>query len=249
MTTENAGSRIIVAIDKRNLDDVLPLVAAVGSEVGGFKVRGSLLRMETTGKVVAAFRDLDADVFADVKLNDVPDSMAEDAGELFDSGVKTITVMAASGIDGMRAAVDAKKDGCRVLAVTVLTSLDDKMLGPHVYDGAVTAKVYQFALDALVAGVDGIVCSPLECGLLRKRRELAKLEIWTPGIRPEWAKPGGQERYTTPSQAFEAGASRLIIGGPITKPPKEIGAPAQAVASIKNEITNALLKREMGSKS
>ncbi|MEK9152900.1 MAG: hypothetical protein AAB692_06055, partial [Patescibacteria group bacterium] len=73
--------------------------------------------------------------------------------------------------------------------------------------------------------------------------------IITPGIRPAWAAPAGQTRFTTPGQAIEAGADRLIIGDPIVNPPKEIGDSRAAFTMICNEITNALLKREMGSKS
>jgi orotidine-5'-phosphate decarboxylase len=151
-------------------------------------------------------------------------------------------VHASAGIEAMMAAVQ-NKGISQVLAVTILTSLEEN--NAHLIFGAPSkAKVLQLARDAKIAGVDGIICSPQELELLGKQKELAGLLKVTPGVRPEWAAAGDQKRIMTPGDAIVAGATALVIGRPITKPPQEVGTPADAARRIADEITEALERRK-----
>jgi orotidine-5'-phosphate decarboxylase len=149
-------------------------------------------------------------------------------------------VHASAGIEAMRVAVNNKRESL-VLAVTILTSLEED--NAHLIFGApIKAKVLQFARDAEIAGVDGIICSSKELELLAGQEELRGLIKVTPGIRPEWATAGDQKRVMTPGEAIKAGADYLVIGRPITKPPEEIGSPVDAAQKIAQEIFAALLE-------
>lgn len=101
-------------------------------------------------------------------------------------------------------------------------------------------KVLQFARDAKIAGCDGIVCSPQELDLLGKQKELGDLLKVTPGVRPDWASAGDQKRTMTPAEAVKAGATSLVIGRPITKPPAGVGTSVDAAQKIANEIASVL---------
>jgi orotidine-5'-phosphate decarboxylase len=151
-------------------------------------------------------------------------------------------VHASCGIEAMMAAVKNKGQS-QVLAVTVLTSLEEN--NAHLIFGSPSkAKVIQFARDAMLAGIDGIICSPQELELLGKQKELAGLRKVTPGVRPEWASVGDQKRIITPGDAILAGATELVIGRPITKPPSEVGAPVDAAKRIAEEIAAALERKK-----
>ena len=122
-----------------------------------------------------------------------------------------------------------------VLAVTVLTSLGE--YDTYLIFGAPSkAKVLQFARDAKIAGCDGIICSPQELEFLGNYPELRGLLKVVPGIRPKWSVTGDQKRIMTPSDAIKAGADYLVIGRPITNPPKEVGSSVEAVKRIIEEI-------------
>jgi orotidine-5'-phosphate decarboxylase len=143
----------------------------------------------------------------------------------------------------MRAAA-AAKGGAKLLAVTVLTSLDAAAaaeiygdFGPK-HAAGVGNLVLKFARDADAAGCDGVVCSPQEIASLR--RHVPTLALVTPGVRPVWASADDQKRVMTPGVAVKAGATYLVIGRPITKPPEKIGSPAAAAKLIAEEIVEAL---------
>jgi len=148
--------------------------------------------------------------------------------------VKMFNVHASAGIEALMAAVDNKRDSL-VLAVTVLTSIEENNAN-LIFGGPIKAKVLQFALDAKLAGCDGIICSPQELEFLSEQKELKDLMKITPGVRPDWAVVGDQKRVLTPADAIRSGATALVIGRPITKPPKEIGGRVEAVKRILEEI-------------
>ncbi len=100
------------------------------------------------------------------------------------------------------------------------------------------SKVVQFAHDAKAAGADGIICSPQELELISQVPELKDLLKVTPGIRPEWSEANDQKRTLTPAQAMTLGATHLVIGRPISNPPRGIGSPVDAVKKILEEIVN-----------
>ena len=197
---------------------------------------------EGAGEVVKFFKsvgaDLAVDIFLDGKFYDIPTTVGKATAVVANLGVVMINVHASAGIDAMFAAVDNKKSA-KVLAVTVLTTREenDAFLD---FGAPIKAKVLHFARNAKLAGVDGIICSPQELEFLGKRRELKGLLRVTPGVRPQWASKNDQERAMTPGEAVSFGADYLVIGRPITRPPKEIGTPVQAIQSINEEIEAAL---------
>ncbi|MBN2094012.1 MAG: orotidine-5'-phosphate decarboxylase [Candidatus Zambryskibacteria bacterium] len=230
--------RIIVALDVSSLDKAQSLVEELVPHVGCFKVGLELLTAIGAPKVVEFLHSLGGKVFLDSKFDDIPNTVGKASAAASGLGVSMFNVHASAGVEAMMAAVE-NKGSSQVLAVTVLTSLEEN--NAHlIFGGPSKAKVLQLARDAKLAGVDGIICSPQELELLGKQKELADLLKVTPGIRPEWAAAGDQKRITTPVIAIKAGATALVIGRPITKPPEEIGKPAEAAKRIAEEISTAL---------
>ena len=237
-----ARDRIIVALDVSSLEKAESLVRELAPLVGCFKVGLQLLTSVGAPRVVEFLHDLDGKVFLDGKFDDIPNTVGEAAADASGLGVAMFNVHASAGVEAMMAAVQ-NKGASQVLAVTVLTSLEEN--NAHLIFGAPSkAKVLQLARDAKIAGVDGIICSPQELELLGKQKELAGLLKVTPGVRPVWAAAGDQKRGMTPGDAIMAGATALVIGRPITKPPQEVGTPADAAKHIADEITEALERRK-----
>jgi orotidine-5'-phosphate decarboxylase len=232
-----AKDRIIVALDVYSLDKAKSLVESLAPHVGCFKVGLELLTAVGAPKVVEFVHSLGGQVFYDGKFDDIPNTVAGAAKAVAGLNVRMFNVHASAGIEAMMAAI-ANKGSSLVLAVTVLTSLEENNAN-LIFGGPSKAKVLQFARDAKIAGCDGIICSPQELELLGKQKELVGLWMITPGVRPEWAATGDQKRVMTPAEAIKAGAAALVIGRPITKPPAEIGTPVNAVKRIISEIAAA----------
>lgn len=239
MEKMEAKDRIIVALDMPRLDMAIELVKQLQADVGMFKVGIELLHSEGTPKVVRAIQEAAGrqigGVFVDVKLHDIPNTVAGASRAISKlGGVEMFNLHASGGIEMIRAAVQWKGKS-KVLAVTVLTSLAEDV-AHQIYGAPIRAKVLQLAKDAKLAGVDGIICSPQELQVLGNQQELSDLLRITPGVRPKWAVKGDQKRVTTPADAIKAGADYLVVGRPITKPPKEIGTPVEAAIKIAEEI-------------
>ena len=234
--------KIIVALDVNSLDEAKPLVESLASHVGCFKIGLQLLTAVGAPKVVEFVHSLGGKVFYDGKFNDIPNTMAGAAEAVSGLGVKMFNVHASAGVEAMMESC-FNKGSSLVLAVTVLTSLEEN--NTHlIFGGPSKAKVLQFARDAKIAGCDGIICSPQELEFLSKQSELCGMMKITPGVRPEWAPAGDQKRIMTPGEAIKAGATAVVIGRPITKPPASIGTPVKAVEKITQEIQEALLSRK-----
>jgi orotidine-5'-phosphate decarboxylase len=174
-------------------------------------------------------------VFLDLKLHDIPAQVAGAAARAASLGVSYLTVHAAGGAAMIAGAVEAvaavDPPGTRILAVTVLTSLDDGDLGAMgVADGA-AEQVLRLAELALTAGAHGLVCSPLEVGALRARFGDDPILV-VPGIRPPGSAAGDQKRTLTPAEAAAAGADVIVVGRPIT----DASDPREAAARIKAEL-------------
>ncbi|MEI6510949.1 MAG: orotidine-5'-phosphate decarboxylase [Candidatus Uhrbacteria bacterium] len=253
MEALSAKERIIVPIDTDDLNRAVELVADLRDHVGAFKfglefgtsllvslVRGTDCDGARAQLDLACelFRLLDGRVMWDGKFDDIPNTMGGAARGTNALRPKFLTVHASSGIDGMFAAVDNRGEAS-VLAVTVLTSRgeDDAHL---TFGGPTKAKVLQFAREAVLAGAQGIVCSPQELGLIKSRRELKGLVTVVPGVRPTWAAANDQKRVMTPGEAVRAGADYLVIGRPIIQPPEKFLYPHEAADMIAGEIANAL---------
>ncbi len=242
MNITEPKDRIIVALDVRTLDEAENLVEILAPYVGCFKVGLELITSVGAPQIVKMIHDREGKVFLDGKFNDIPNTLAKASAAASGLGVAMFNVHASSGIEGMRAVVKYK-DLSEVLAVTVLTSFEEN--NAHLVFGAPSkAKVIQFARDAKLAGVNGVICSPLELPILCKQKELEGLSLVTPGVRPSWAEAGDQKRIMTPTDAIIAGATMLVIGRPITEPPQSIGTPADAAERIIAEVTLGLKRRD-----
>lgn len=237
----SAEKRIIVALDVPNLDQAKELIETLSPYVGCFKVGLELISSVGGPQAIQFIHQLGGKVFYDGKFNDIPNTIANASIALAMAGVRMFNVHASSGIQGMDSAAVNKGESL-VLAVTILTSLEENEA--HLIFGTPSkAKVLQFARDALVAGCDGLICSPQELELLGKQKELRRLMLVTPGVRPDWAVTGDQKRVMTPYDAIMAGASALVIGRPITNPPKSIGTPVDVAKDILVSIDQALINR------
>lgn len=201
---------IIVALDVPTLDAATALAARVAPAVGGVKIGLELFDAEGP-RALDAF---DLPIFLDVKLHDIPTTVARAVRTLTGRPLEMINVHALGGRAMMEAAA-AEKRTTKLLAVTILTSMNDqdlKEVGLPPADEAVPA----LAVLAKDSGCDGVVCAPTDIALVRRACPKPFL-IVTPGIRPAGASTDDQARIATPKQAIEAGADRLVIGRPITR--------------------------------
>ncbi len=173
-------------------------------------------------------------VFLDLKLHDIPNTVERATAQAAKLGARFLTVHAYP--QTMRAAVaGAKGSGMRILAVTVLTSYDDADLLDACYRFGVVETVRRRAEQALALGVDGLVASAAEAALVRQTVGRDML-IVTPGIRPAGAEAGDQKRVATPAEAIRNGADYLVVGRPVTQA-RDPGAAAEGVVA---EIAGAL---------
>lgn len=215
---------VYVALDTSDLRDAEHLARAVAPHVGGLKL-GLQFFMANGPEGVRRMADVGLPLFLDVKLHDIPNTVAGALKSLSALDLAVVNVHAGGGADMLKAARDACAPATKLIAVTVLTSLDDDDLLPlGVRDGA-AAQVARLADLSRDAGLDGVVCSPHEVASLKAA--WADGYFVVPGIR---VVDGGddQKRTLTPRAALDAGASMLVIGRPIT------GAadPAEAARAI-----------------
>lgn len=233
--TDTAREKLIVALDFSEAESALALDQRLGDVVRWVKV-GLELFSAAGPRVVRALRDRDRQVFLDLKLHDIPNTVVGAVRAAADHGAGLLTLHAEGGPAMMEAACqarDASGSGLRLLAVTVLTSLDGTEY-PTVYrSGEVKNRVAAFARAAHEAGVDGVVCSPLELESLAGVVPDEFLKV-TPGIRPGGTPTEDQSRVATPAAAMKAGASHLVIGRPITR----AHDPSQAVRDILESLTD-----------
>ena len=174
-------------------------------------------------------------VMLDLKLHDIPNTVkkaAKNAGLL---GAELLTVHASGGSAMLKAAVEGVKESgskTKILAVTVLTSIDEETLQKELgVEKSVLEQVKSLAMIAKESGVDGVVCSPKEIKAIRECCGPDFL-IVTPGIRPKWAAVNDQKRIKTPAEAIDDGANYIVVGRPIT----EANSPAGAMENILKEI-------------
>jgi orotidine-5'-phosphate decarboxylase len=233
-----ARERLIVALDVPGLDEAAALLDRLDGVVDWFKV-GSQLFTAAGPAAVESVRKRGGRVFLDLKYHDIPavvGSAVREAGRL---GVGLLTIHASGGTAMLRAAVEAGaavgRERPRILAVTVLTSLDRAVLHRELQiPVAVEGQVVHLAGLARAAGVDGVVASPQEAARLRAMLGRGALVV-TPGIRSAGAEAGDQARIATPAAAVRAGADYLVVGRPITGAPD----PAAAAVAIIREIEEA----------
>lgn len=203
---------VFVALDTSDLADAEHLARAVAPHVGGLKL-GLQFFMANGPDGVRRMGDVGLPIFLDVKLHDIPNTVAGALKSLSALDLAVVNVHAGGGADMLKAARDACAPATRLIAVTVLTSLDDDDLLPlGVSDGA-AAQVARLADLTREAGLDGVVCSPHEVAALKAA--WADGYFVVPGIRIVDGDDD-QKRTLTPRAALDAGASMLVIGRPIT---------------------------------
>ncbi|CCO07204.1 orotidine-5'-phosphate decarboxylase [Desulforamulus hydrothermalis] len=238
-----AKEKLIVALDVDTGEAALDLVKKLSTQVGMFKV-GMQLFYQAGPDIVKRLKEAGVRVFLDLKLHDIPNTVAQAARGLTALGADIINVHAAGGTAMMRAAAEAVREQAaalgrpapRVIAVTVLTSIDPTAFQYELgFTCDIQRKVADWALLTRQAGLDGVVASPREIAVIRRACGEDFLII-TPGIRPAWSVAGDQKRIMTPAAALGQGAGYLVVGRPITGQ----ADPAAAAQKIITELAEVL---------
>ena len=232
-----ANERLIFAMDVPDCDQARDLSERLGDSVVFYKLGLELMMSGGYFELLDWMLARGRKVFADLKFFDIPATVGAAVRQLEDRGVSFVTVHGNQSI--MEAAAANKGDELKVLAVTVLTSLDRGDLDDLGFDCDIEALVLSRARRALEAGCDGVISSGLEAPQLRQHID-AKLLVVTPGIRPVDNKPSGdQKRVVTVEKAFANGADYIVVGRPI----RDADDPAEAAASIQATIESSLAEQ------
>ena len=235
-----ADDRLIVALDVSTMDAMKEIVTSLGDAVSFYKVGMELFYAEGE-QTVRYLQAQNKQVFLDLKLHDIPNTVAHGVSSLTRLGANLITMHGQGGPVMMKAAVQAARETAeqlgveraKLLAITVLTSFDDEAWTSTGGQLPISDQVIRLAKLAKECGMDGVVCSALEAKMIREACGDDFL-IVTPGIRPSFAATDDQKRIATPASALQDGASRLVIGRPITQAEN----PREAVRLIIEEMEN-----------
>jgi orotidine-5'-phosphate decarboxylase len=221
--------RLIVALDVASVEEAQALVKRLGASVAFYKI-GYQLGFAGGLELAKALADTGSQVFLDMKLHDIGNTVARGVESIARLGATFLTVHAYP--QTMHAAVEARAGGrLRILAVTVLTSYDDADLAAAGYDFTVPELVAERAAQARDIGIDGLVCSAEEAVRLRSLIRPSMVLV-TPGIRPAGASAGDQKRAMTPAAAIRAGADYLVVGRPIVAAPDPKAVAEAIIADI-----------------
>ena len=225
-----AAEKIIVALDVPTQEEARTLLGLLAGEVGAFKI--GLQRYTADGPDLVRVAATSGPVFLDLKLHDIPNTVAKAVESADRLGVRMLTLHLSGGSEMIRAAVAARKSKMLLLGVTVLTSSNDATLEETGVSSTTSDQVLRLARLGVANGIDGLVASPQEARMLRQEFG-DRIKIITPGIRPVGSETGDQKRIASPREAVEAGADYLVIGRPITSAPD----PRAAVRSIVAELS------------
>ncbi len=222
----------IVALDFPRADIALSMVERLGDSCNFYKVGGELFTAAGP-QIVQALRALGNDVFLDLKLHDIPNTVREAARSAAVIGAKLLTVHTSGGKEMIQAAVEGAGDRCGVLGVTILTSLDAATLRSAW--GRKTLEVYgevlRLAGDCAAVGAHGVVCSGLEAHKIGAKYG-GQLKLLIPGIRVAGGKVDDQKRTVTAAEAAKAGASYIVLGRLVT----EAKDPASELKAVMRSI-------------
>jgi orotidine-5'-phosphate decarboxylase len=236
--TPVARERLAVALDLPDRMALLAMARHLAPEAGVLKV--GLEAFVAEGPTLV--RDLvasGADVFLDLKLHDIPNTVGRAAAAAVATGAAIVNCHAAGGMEMMKAfgegaraaAAKAGHPAPTLIAVTILTSLDAAAVRAVGLEGSPREAALRLALLAKESGLDGVVCSPDEIGTIRAECGVDFLLV-VPGVRPRGEAAGDQRRVATPSDAIRAGADLLVVGRPITGAPDPAAAARAIVAEI-----------------
>lgn len=231
--------KIIFALDVEHFSEAQQWVKTLKNQVGMFKV-GKQLFTHAGPKVIDMILAKEQKVFLDLKFHDIPNTVAKAGEEATKHLVTMYNLHALGGFEMMKKTVEASRSAAKslgtakpfILAVTILTSMDEGAIKEVGIQGPIPEQVGRLASLAMKAGVDGVVASPQEIGIIRERCG-DKFLIVTPGIRMPSSKPDDQKRTLTPKEAVAAGADYLVIGRPI----KEAKDPLEAVQKIIEDMS------------
>jgi orotidine-5'-phosphate decarboxylase len=233
--------KIIIALDVKNREEARAVLESL-PEARLFKVGLELYTAEGPA-MIDLVKSFGKEVFLDLKLHDIPNTVAGAVKSAVRHGVAMLTLHTSGGREMMKRAVEAARETAAkenkplplILGVTVLTSLKDSDLQEIGFSSDARNQVLRLARLAVEAGIEGIVCSPQELEPLRAELG-SRVRIITPGIRPAWAEAQDQKRIMTPGEAIKKGADFLVIGRPITQAP----VPREAFSRVLEELQSAV---------
>lgn len=237
----DARDRLITALDFPTFDRAKALVEELGDAVTFYKV-GMELFYGAGPDIIRYLKDKDKKVFLDLKLQDIPNTVAHSLAVLTRLGADIMNVHAVGGpkmmAEGMKAVKEAVAElgrpAPKLIAVTVLTSMDEAQWKPLNYAKPIGEEVLDLAALTKESGLDGVVASPREAAGIREKCGKDFL-IVTPGVRPAWAATNDQSRIATPAAAIGNGSTHLVVGRPITQAENK----QEAVRKILEEMEGA----------
>jgi orotidine-5'-phosphate decarboxylase len=231
--------RLIIALDVDTAEKAVSLAEKLKNDVRFFKI-GFELFSSCGPSIVSRIAKSGGRIFLDLKFHDIPNTVSRAALSVTKLGVFMFNVHGLGGYDMMKKTADAVKaeaqklkiEPPKILAVTILTSMDENALKKVGINDTMNQEVLRLAELAKSAGLDGVVASPSEARLIRQKLGKDFL-IVTPGVRPSWAEAGDQKRIATPKEAVADGATYIVVGRPVT----EAKDPAQAAKKILEEMS------------
>ncbi len=241
MAKLQAKDRLIAALDFHTKEDALALVEKLGDSVDFYKV-GMELFYAVGGSIVEELKKRHKKIFLDLKLHDIPNTVAQGLCSLLHQGVDIVNVHAFGGYTMMKTAADAVHaeaarlgvQAPKIIAVTVLTSINEDDWNGLGQTKSIRQQVVSLAKLAKSAGLDGVVASPQEASAIKEACG-DDFMIVTPGVRPAGASIDDQSRIATPAKAIPSGAPQLVIGRPI----RAAENPVEAAQDILKEMENA----------
>ncbi len=236
MTLKDIGPRIIVALDYPDAGAAMDLVSGLDPQLCRLKV-GKEMFTRFGPKFVEQLTSRGFDIFLDLKFHDIPNTVAAACAATADLGVWMTNVHASGGRRMMETAyarLQQMQNPPLLIAVTILTSMEQQDIAEIGYPGTPRENVLRLAQLADVSGLDGVVCSPLEATDVRSSVG-QDFRLITPGVRPKSSKQDDQKRVMTPVDAIRAGSDYLVIGRPITQAPD----PMQVLRTILSELDSA----------
>lgn len=255
-TRPKGKNRIIVAADTRDIQQAFEWVNSLKGEVGMFKV-GFEFILSSFAKLIGCetdvsisqfhmlrqlFQKIGPDLFCDVKIHDIRNTMLGAATGLEPLHAKIINFHASAGKEGMEAVVDSAGDSMS-FAVTLLTSLGNEE-ADYIYRATPETVVKRLAYLAAEAGVDGIICSPKELVMLKADPKTRDLLYATPGVRSAGVAVNDQKRVMTPGECVEAGGDWIVVGRQITDAPDPVAAAKAIALEIEEAEARMALKGE-----
>lgn len=226
--------KLILALDLPEKEEALELLKKLQGSLEWVKI-GLQMYLKYGADFVKEVGGMGFKIFLDLKLYDIPNTVASAVKSLADLPISMLTIHASGGEEMMKAACDAAKEtkpDLLILGVSVLTSFDDEGLAKTGVSSRASDQVVKLAKLAETSGMRGLVCSPLEIEILRKTIA-PEIALVTPGIRPAGSDANEQKRIMTPSLAAQAGASYIVVGRPILK----AADPTQATKEIIAELS------------